>query len=849
MSFVIRTREEERPESPEALFRSLRPRDRSVRDLLLRQGDVLRAYAALGNDESDVAVELTTGGGKTLVGLLIAEWRRRTLDQRVAYLCPTVQLANQVAAKAYDYGLDVVTLVRGQASWDPADFNRFQRGQAVAIAGYSQIFNSNPRLNSAQTLVLDDAHAAEDAVASNWSIKAVRGSLLYRALLSALAEYVPEASRRRLQQDDVAPRHRPLVSLVPPQAMRIAADAIDDALAEYATERDNPNTFSKTMIGTQLERCLAFVSWSEILIRPMIPPTSEHVAFAGAQQRVYMSATLGSAGELQRAFGVSRIAKVAPQSREEPGFGRRFFVMPDAARRQPDAITAAAVATAGRALIIAPSNAEAEDAATKLVPDRVTVLRAKNVEDDFAPFVDADRAVLLLANRYDGMDLPDDACRLIVLTGLPAHAHLQERFIMEALGARRVLSERIRTRIQQGAGRATRNARDFAAVIIRGAPLTDFLSREEEIRSFPAQLQAEIGFGFDNSEDGNADIGATLEAFWAQGAAWQPAEAALASDAARLTRTMTPTDDALAASAEKEVACWRAAFIDDLARAVGLAQEVTDRLIGGDDLRPYRALWFYLASSWASMLAVQDPAQWQARANELRREAEGCAISLQWTPRWLDTVEDDAPASPEARATLATATLRRLGIRGGRFEAHLDETRSNLATDTAAAFEHGLCQLGDLLGFEAVRPDGQADPDSAWRENDDWWILFEAKTEERPDTPLSAETVRQANTHHRWVASELEWEPPKQALTIIVTHKLEIHSAAAPIAGDVRVATPETIREVAELVFDVLREVRAAARGLSDSELIDRMAGAFSAYGLDSATLAEKLGERRVSDG
>lgn len=849
MSFVIRAREEGRPESPEALFRSLRPRDRAVRDLLLRQGDVLREYAKLREDESDVAVELTTGGGKTLVGLLIAEWRRRALRQRVAYLCPTVQLANQVAGKAYDYGLDVVTLVRRQAAWDPADFNRFQRGQAVAIAGYSQVFNSNPRLNSAQTLVLDDAHAAEDAVASNWSIRAARGTLLYGALLSALLPYVPDASRRRLQQEDVHPRHRPIVALIPPEAMPHAAGALDDALAEYATEGDNPNTFTKTMIGTQLERCLAFVSWSEILIRPMIPPTSEHQAFAAAQQRVYMSATIGSAGELQRAFGVTRIAQVAPQSAQEPGFGRRFFVMPDAARYRPDDITRAAVAAAGRALIVAPSNNEAEDAATRLVPDGVPVLRAADVEQDFAAFVEVDPAVLLLANRYDGIDLPDDACRLIVLTGLPAHAHLQERFIMDVLGAQRVLSERIRTRIQQGAGRATRNARDFAVVIIRGERLTDFLSREDELRSFPPQLQAEIGFGFDNSEDADADVGAALDAFWAQGSEWQPAEQALASDTASLTRAVTPTDVALAASAEKEVACWRAVFTDDLPRAVDLAQEVTDRLIGGDDMRPYRALWFYLASSWASMLAIHDPGRWQARAAELRREAEGSARALRWTPRWLDTAADDDPAPPQTRGVNATASLRNLGIRGGRFEAHLNAMAANLAVDTASDFEQGLYQLGELLGFESVRPSGQADPDSAWREGDDCWILFEAKTEERSDTSLSADAVRQASTHERWVANELQWERPEQILTIVVTHKAVVHPAAAPIAGDVRMISPAAIREIAELTFEALREVRAAARGLSDSEIARRIANAFAARGLHSSALIERLGLRRVSDG
>ena len=316
-----------------------------------------------------------------------------------------------------------------------------------------------------------------------------------------------------------------------------------------------------------------------------------------------------------------------------------------------------------------------------------------------------------------------------------------------------------------------------------------------------------------------------------------------------MTRAVTPTDVALAASAEKEVACWRAVFTDDLPRAVDLAQEVTDRLIGGDDLRPYRALWFYLASSWALMLASHDPGRWQARAAELRREAEGSARALRWTPRWLDTATDDDPASPETRGVNSTASLRKLGIRGGRFDAHLSATAANLAVDTASGFEQGLRELGELLGFEAVRPSGQADPDSAWRAGDECWILFEAKTEERSDTPLSADTVRQASTHERWVANELQWDPPAQILTIVVTHKELVHSAAAPIAGDVRMISPEALRDVGELAFEALREVRAAARGLADSEITGRIVTAFAGRGLDSLTLMTKLGLRRVSDG
>src|SRR5690606_32856160 len=72
-------------------------------------------------------------------------------------------------------------------------------------------------------------------------------------------------------------------------------------------------------------------------IRPMIPPTFEHGAFTDPVQRVYLSATLGEAGELERAFGRTSIARIAaPEAWERTGSGRRFFVFPDLAEFDPD---------------------------------------------------------------------------------------------------------------------------------------------------------------------------------------------------------------------------------------------------------------------------------------------------------------------------------------------------------------------------------------------------------------------------------------------------------------------------------------------------------------------------------
>src|SRR5207245_2436610 len=95
--FVVRRPDHQVPESPEALFRELRPRDPNIRDLYLRQGELLRKYSETANGVRDVALELQTGSRKTLVGFLISEFRRRSFGHRVAYLCPNVQLAKQAA--------------------------------------------------------------------------------------------------------------------------------------------------------------------------------------------------------------------------------------------------------------------------------------------------------------------------------------------------------------------------------------------------------------------------------------------------------------------------------------------------------------------------------------------------------------------------------------------------------------------------------------------------------------------------------------------------------------------------------------------------------------------------------
>lgn len=838
-------KDDEFPPSPEDLFRQLRLKDKSVRDLLLRQGDALREYSKLPADRSDVAIELQTGGGKTLVGLLIAEWRRRALGHRVAYVCPNVQLAHQVSEKAAGYGIDVVTLVRKQKAWKDEDFYAFQRAKSIAVTGYKQIFNSNPRLASAQTLVLDDAHAAENAVAENWSIECKRDTPLYTAVLEIVAGYLPSTVPRRLRDNSLDPAQQFETHLIPPEAIQAEIAALDTAITDYATE--GSNFHAKSMIGSHLSVCLFYVSWQGILIRPYIPPTSEHPAFADAQQRVYMSATLGTSGELERSFGVSEIDRITVKSGED-AIGRRLFVLPNASPELPAAVATKAFEVAGRSVLLAPSKHQLMRAEAELLPDGIEIIPATSIEKDFSKFLKHDHAVLALANRYDGIDLPDNSCRLVALSGFPSQSHLQERFVMSTLGARRVLSERIRTRIQQGCGRATRNGGDFAVVLILGEQLTDFLAREDERADFPAQMQAELVFGFANSESGESTALELVTSFLRQDAEWANVDDELNRLASSIVVEPSKNSVALSKSAGLEVEYSRALWRGDFEAAVPLAQSVTDALVGDDELRPFRALWFYFASSWARVLASTDPNSWADLALGLQNDSNACARGTRWRPVFPnDAGQAEGTLDFDERSERASDFLRRKGVRGNRMDRYLTEMTESLATDDPKRFESGLQKLGVVLGFLSDNWSDSGAPDGLWR-TDDSWIVFEVKSDEDPGNPLAMKAVRQVLTHEDWAAETLGIDRPSVCVSTVVTYERSIDVATKKIAKHATLTPIDDVRSLAAETAAHIRELHPRARAMSQNELSDAFSQMFKLRKLGTDELLARFSRYPIRD-
>lgn len=492
------------PESPDRLFRDL-PR-RKHPSLYDHQGQILRTYVAQAMKAPDVALQLPTGSGKTLVGLLLAEWRRRKNNERIVYLCPTRQLVNQVVAEASSkYGLTVEPFTGRVVNYTPEAKAAYQNADRVAVTTYSSLFNTNPFFVDPEVIIVDDAHASENYIASTWTVRISRfeedDQSLFKAVAGVLKGVLNDTNYRRLTGDWNSVDDVTWVDKVPTPQLAAIADELHAAIAENIAKSEQ--RYPWRMIQSHLKACQVYVSSSEVLVRPLIPPTWDHAPFAGATQRIFMSATLGAGGDLERLTGRPNIIRLPiPDGWDRQGIGRRFFIFPEKALKEDEVgnLRVSPMGAAGRSLVLTPSNDGAE-LLTKEVEEYLgfPVFSGADLEDRKAEFVATSPAVAVVANRYDGIDFPDDDCRLLFVEGLPRATNLQERFLMNRMGANLLFNERVQTRVLQAVGRCTRGLNDYSAVVVTGEDLPAYLTDRKRRGYFHPELQAELEFGIEQS--------------------------------------------------------------------------------------------------------------------------------------------------------------------------------------------------------------------------------------------------------------------------------------------------------------------------------------------------------------
>lgn len=844
------------PESPDRMFRDL-PR-RKHASLYDHQGQILRTYVTAAMQAPNVALQLPTGSGKTLVGLLLAEWRRRKNNERVVYLCPTRQLVNQVAEEATTkYGMTVEPFTGRITNYTPDAKASYDAGDRVAITTYSSLFNTNPFFDNPEIIIVDDAHAAENYIANYWTVRISRSddAMLFNVAAAVLKGSLTENNYARLVGRIRSVEDVIWVDKVSTDRLADIADELRVAIDEHIGNSNQ--SYAWGVIADHLRACQLFVSSSELLIRPLIPPTWSHAPFANATQRIFMSATLGGGGDLERLTGCPNMVRLPiPDGWDRQGIGRRFFIFPEKSLKEDEAqaLRRALMTAAGRSLVLTPNNELAaeitEDVESML---KYPVFSATDLEVSKASFTSANPAVAVVANRYDGIDFPDEDCRLLFVEGLPRATNLQERFLMNRMGASLLFNERVQTRVLQAIGRCTRSLNDFSAVVVTGEDFPTYLTDRRRRQFFHPELQAELEFGIEQSTGVNKDdIVENFNIFLKHGDGWEVANEGILEARNSVQQAEFPAMNELASVVTHEIAWQRALWDEDYVKAYEAAREVLGGL-NNPDLRGYRALWHYLAGSAADLAAENGETSFVTPARVQFGMAKDAAAGIPWLVALAR--KGAAAPTPEQRdqtnvmlqVEQIEIQLQKLGtVHNRSFSAHESAIREGL--QSGESFEQAQVLLGEHLGFSAGKREVDASPDPWWIVGD-VVIVFEDHANAKGEaTAIDATKARQAASHPDWVRENVPGAAQAMIHPVLVTPSKFAKEGALPHLSRFSHWDLEDFRAWAEKTLVMVRELRRSFVEPGDLAWRAQAVKALESVRADAPGLAAWLAMRPARD-
>lgn len=787
------------PIDPLEIFRRM-PKPQGINDLYTSQAEVLEAWFER-KDERDTVVKLHTGGGKTLVGLLIAQSTLNDLKEPVLYLAPTTQLVKQTLEKAKSLGILAVPYTRGQPLHDD-----FVNGKAVMVASYKALFNGHSKFGvrgqkmpiRVGAVILDDAHVAFSVVRESFTLEVSSedDNETYKALCTLFRTAFRDIDRLGTFDDTVSGLNNGVVE-VPYWAWNEQLDTVRGML-----RGDGVNVpFAWPLLRDNLHLCHALISSKPFTITSVLPQVNNFPTFADAPRRIYMSATIADDSEIVRTFDADpQLVNNALTSRSLAGISERMILIPSlmpfdfdsqqvakSTLKQVSGMNLGAVALvhanyAAQAWTDTAQFAEGSDQ----VENAIEALQSRRTN---GPFV--------FANRYDGIDLPGDSCRVLVMEGLPSGTSDYELLRAATLYGGATISRMLAQRIEQGIGRGARGAGDHCVVLLLGSDLAGWIAKDANFKLLTSATRAQLEMGSTVSKEVSDvnDLTNTIALSINRDIGWIEYHAATLAENVG-PEAPDPKRFNTASTERKAFNLWADGFYD---KAIARLDQVAGSQDAVDDQ----------TRGWLYQLAGRIADNWgQAeRSDELQRSAFSANRNL-LRPR---TSPPYRPLpSPGAQGAAIAAQLRGYRIRRGllqRFEEVVSKLHGNAS---ANQFEQALADLGSLIGLTTERHDvGGEGPDVLWLLPNKAALILEAKSRKQDKNPLTKEEHGQLLVAEQWFVQNY----PGYSRHRVVVHPTNKATAAA--------SAHESYALTLDRLNQLVAESRVLLRELCESQLTD----------------------------
>ena len=421
-------------------------------------------------EEKDIIIKMNTGSGKTIVGLIILLSCIREDKKPAMYVVPNKFLMKQVIKEAESLGIPVT---------ENSDDVSFITGEKILITNIYKLVNgktvfgkrSNGNNLKIGSILIDDVHACINDIESQYTIEIENCESTYNRIYKIFEEDIKKQYPNRVI--DISNGVPGVNILVPYWAWQDKSTEIYKIITE-----DNENTdvqMKLPLFRDYFHLCNCVISSEKIEISPKSININEIEGFKRAERRIYMSATIVAIDSLISKCGIKNYPNNVIKPQYSDDMGERFIIFPQIINKEitDDEIKykLKKMSEQYNVVVITPSDIRRsywEDVADISV-DKY------NLEEVVENLKSGHLGLIVMSNKYEGIDLPNKACEILVIDGIPNSKRKYDEIEQQMIGnSDKILNKKIQL-IEQGMGRGVRSSGDYCAVVLMGQGLVSTL--------------------------------------------------------------------------------------------------------------------------------------------------------------------------------------------------------------------------------------------------------------------------------------------------------------------------------------------------------------------------------------
>jgi replicative superfamily II helicase len=734
--------------SPVEIYKDL---DRSSEAGPLRQiqEEILTTWFDNYQTKKDVILKLHTGQGKTLVGLLILQSLINQGKGPCLYVCPNIYLVRQTIEQAKKFGIPFCSI--GEDKQLPIEF---LRGSKILITHVQKLFNGFTKfgLNNESVevggVILDDSHACIDSIKDSFTIKIPKSIKLYEELFKLFQESL-EAQAIGTYSEIVEGDANAFLN-VPYWSWIDKNDSVTSLIAQYREKEEIK--YKWPLLKNNLLNCQCFISGGYIEISPYVNPIEQFGSFHEARHRILMSATTMNDSFFIKGLNIDKNAILSPLTiGEERWSGEKMILIPyliNESLNRTSVINTYAMPQPNRNVGIVALTPSFQS--TKLYEQQgCTIALAGTIDEEIQKFKKGNCAKpLVIVNRYDGIDLPDATCRILIIDSKPYSESLSDKYEELARKDSNHTNIKIAQKIEQGLGRSVRGEKDYSVIIIIGGDLINFIRNPKTQKFFSPQTRKQIEIGQEIAEIASEDV--------------DPKTTNMMNIVSELIRQCIIHRDANWKQFYEErmnsISYEKSAI--DITEALELekqaellnnhgqhkdASQLVQKFLDTTQM-PLSEQGWYLQMIARFTYHISKIESNQLQVSSFKKNKDILKPHDGFKYKKINLIQSN-------RISNIKSWIKNLGDHQTLTE-KVDEILSLLSFEEAADnFEGGIQELGAALGFESQRPDkeNREGPDNLWALAENDYLLIECKNEvdEKRDEISKTETG-QMNTNCAW---------------------------------------------------------------------------------------------------